>query len=276
MSCDTLNSSAIQLNVSVASLPEGFCPATIQEMANVIGSRFIISPSADFNTFAIGSTAPASNVGPWLKDCLEWFVFDDATATYIPENSVSSGGFKSMEYHTTSGTFTVPDFIFKLRVQLWGGGAGGSTSSAGLAKGGSGAGGYVLSILDVTPGQMIPYTIGAGGAAGSPGAAGGTSTFSTLTAGGGAAGATTIYPTAGGTAAGGTVNIPGQAGGPGDAGSGTGGTGGSSSNGGGGGNNVSPANASIQNGVVPGGGGSGAYDAGTAGSGAGGAVLIEY
>lgn len=122
MSCDTLNSAAIQLNVSVASLPEGFCPANMQELANAIGARLIISPSTDFNSFAIGSTAPASNVGPWLKDCLSWFVFDDSTATYVPIDTQTPGGFKTMEFHSTSGSFTVPNFIYKIRVQLWGGG----------------------------------------------------------------------------------------------------------------------------------------------------------
>lgn len=273
MSCSTLNQTAIQLNVSIASLPEGFCPASMQELASAFASRLIISPSTTFNTFAIGSTAPTSNVGPWLKDCLQWFVFDDATASYIP---TLKGGFDTQEYKTSSGTFTVPDFIYKIRVQVWGGGAGGSNASAGVARGGSGAGGYANKIFDVTPGQMIPYTVGAGGVAGTPGTAGGSSTFLTVIANGGAAGATTIYGTVGGTATGGDMNATGQSGGPGDSASGNGGSGGSSSNGGGGGNFISPANAAIQNGIVPGGAGSGAYDVVVAGAGASGAVLIEY
>lgn len=273
MSCSTLNQTAIQLNVSAASLPEGFCPASMQELANAFAARLIISPSTTFNTFAIGSTAPTSNVGPWLKDCLQWFVFDDATASYVP---TLKGGFDTQEYHTASGTFTVPDFIYKLKVQLWGGGAGGSNASAGVARGGSGAGGYGLKIFDVTPGQMIAYTIGAGGVTGTPGTAGGTSTFLTMTANGGAAGATTIYGTVGGTATGGDMNVTGQSGAQGAAASGSGGAGGSASNGGGGGTFVDPANSAINSGKVPGGGGAGTYDVVVAGNGAGGAVLIEY
>lgn len=245
----------------------------MQELANAIGARLIISPSTDFNTFAIGSTAPQSNVGPWLKDCTEWFVFDDSTATYIPENSISSGGFKTQEYHTTSGAFTVPAFIYKIQVELWGGGAGGSTSTAGVTKGGSGAGGYCNAILTVTPGQMINYTIGTGGASGAPGAAGGTSLFLTLSAGGGVS-ATTPYGALGGVATGGDVNIRGQAGDPGF--SGAGGSGGSSPNGGGGGTFIDPANSTVSSGIVPGGGGAGAYDVTATGSGASGAVLIKY
>lgn len=276
MSCDTLNSSAIQLNVSVASLPEGFCPASMQELANAIGSRLIISPSTDFNTFAIGSTAPASNVGPWLKDCLEWFVFDDSTASYIPAGSVAAGGFKTQEYHTTSGTFTVPDFIYKIEVSIWGGGGGGGVDVAGVATGGGGAGAYATSILSVTPGQMINYTVGAGGASGNPGSAGGTTTFSTLSATGGAGSANgSLYGALGGTASGGDINIDGQSGHNGM--SGAGGAGGSSPVGGPGGTASAAGTPAIVNGKVPGGGGAGDYaSGGDEGDGASGAVLIRY
>lgn len=248
----------------------------MQELANAIGARLIISPSTDFNTFAIGSTAPASNVGPWLKDCLEWFVFDDSTATYIPENSVSSGGFKTQEYHTASGTFTVPDFIYKLRVQLWGGGGGGGVG--GPAPGGGGAGAYGLKIFDVTPGQMIPYTIGAGGASGTPGVAGGSSIFLTMTAGGGSGslGGANNFGVVGGTAVGGDMNITGQSGDAGNSASGFGGAGGDSPNGGGGGTYINPVNSAMTFGKVPGGAGAGSITGSASGDGAGGAILIEY
>lgn len=276
MSCDTLNSSAIQLNVSVASLPEGFCPASMQELANAIGSRLIISPSTDFNTFAIGSTAPASNVGPWLKDCEEWFVFDDSTASYVPASSVASGGFKTQEYHTTSGTFTVPDFIYKIEVSIWGGGGGGGVDAAGISTGGGGGGAYATGILSVTPGQMINYTVGAGGASGNPGSAGGTTTFSTLSATGGAGSANgSPLGGAGGTATGGDINIDGQSGHNGT--SGFGGAGGDSPVGGPGGTAHTSGTASFVNGKIPGGGGAGDYTSGgDEGDGASGAVLIKY
>jgi len=84
-----------------------------------------------------------------------------------------------------SGSFTVPAGVFGIYYRLWaggGGGGGGGTSSAGNA---AGAGGYVEGWLTVTPGQVIPYVVGAGGNAGSTasggtaGTAGGTSTFNT-------------------------------------------------------------------------------------------------
>lgn len=274
MSCSTLTTQSVQLNVTVGSLPEGFCPASMQELADAIGARLIVSPSTEFNTFAIGSTAPASNVGPWLKDCLEWFVFDDATATYVP---ITKGGFNTQEYHTTSGNFIVPDFIYKLEIEIWGGGGGGGTEAGGIPNGGGGGGGYVTAIVDVTPGQNIPYTVGAGGATGAPGVTGGTTSFLTLSAAGGTGGdgGADRDGGLGGAASGGDINIPGQSGGYGNEG---GGSGGDSSNGGAGGNFHNTFSAGVFAGIVPGGGGCGGFSvgAGLGGAGAGGAVRIKY
>lgn len=92
MACTTFNQQPVRLAVTMGALPEGFCPSTIQEMAQAIADRLIITPNQQFSTFVIGSIAPPSNQGPWFKDCEEWFVFDDATGTYVPMtfSSVSS------------------------------------------------------------------------------------------------------------------------------------------------------------------------------------------
>jgi len=248
----------------------------MQELANAIGARLIISPSNNFNTFAIGSIPPQSNVGPWLKDCNQWFVFDDATASYVPIANTTPGGWRNMEFHTTSGTFIVPDFIDKIEVEIWGGGGGGSIGTAGAGRGGGGAGGYSRSILTVTPGQSILYTIGGGGSSGSPGSAGGNSAFLSMTALGGAGAPGTIYGGVGGNATGGIINMRGGSGGVADNATGTGGNGGSSSNGGSGGTDINPLNPLVQDGVVPGGGGAGTGGPTTPGTGASGGVLIRY
>lgn len=92
MSCTTFNQQPVRLAVSMGALPEGFCPASMQELAQAIADRLIVTPNQQFSTFVTGSTAPPSNQGPWFKDCEEWFVFDDATGTYVPMtfSSVSS------------------------------------------------------------------------------------------------------------------------------------------------------------------------------------------
>lgn len=274
MSCSTLNTQAIQLDVSVASLPEGFCPSSMQELANAIGARIIISPSATFNTFAIGSTAPASNVGPWLKDCAAWFVFDDATATYIP---TTKEGFNNQQMFTSSGEFIVPDFIYKLKVSLWGAGGGGA-NAAGTAGAGGGGGSYGQTIFTVTPGQIIPVTVGTGGANGTPGGTGGSSTFLTMTAAGGAGGVG-VAGGNGGTSTGGTVLFPGGA--AGSVISGAGHPVGDAGNGamGGQGGVFELTGFTKINGKFPGGGGApsdATVNSGSAGSGANGAALVEW
>lgn len=273
MSCESLTQQSVRTSFTMGALPEGFCPKTLQEMGEAIVARIISSTGQSFSTFVVGPNPPSSNVGPWLKDCEVWFVWDDATASYRP---MRKGGFDSQEYRTASGTFIVPDFIFKIKVSLWGAGGGGG--GGGTARGGGGGGGFVDGILNVIPGQVIPIVIGTGGAGvvAGAGAAGGNSTFLTLTAGGGGGGSGAVRG-AGGTAAGGTVNMVGGAGEIGVAAGENSGNGGNSSRGGSGGTSSNVASSALSNGIVPGGGGGGSENAAYGvGTGAGGAVEIMY
>lgn len=274
MSCGTLSQSLVGLNVSMASLPEGFCPTSMQDLANAIAARLIVTPNQATSSFAIGSVPPTSNVGPWLKDCEIWFIFDDATATYVP---MRKGGFDSMQYFSANGTFVVPADIFKIKIHAWGAGGGGS---AGGAQSGSGGGGgaYGLVIVDVTPGQNIPLIVGTGGGANTDG---GNTALLTFTAGGGKGAISSTVAGLGGVATGFAVNI---AGGPGmgnvtagltnsdGSGGDAGGWGGS------GGEQTIGATDAGRSGIAPGGGGAGGAQAAntTAGSGAVGGILIEF
>jgi hypothetical protein len=114
---------------------------------------------------------------------------------------------KGLQYFTSSGSFTVPQGIHQIQVEVWGGGGGGSSGSVSLIGNGGGGGGYGMGIFDVTPGDVLSATIGAAGAAGIFGS-GGT----------GGTGGTTSF--------GGVVSATGGAGGV--VGAGSGGTGGSS------------------------------------------------
>jgi len=68
---------------------------------------------------------------------------------------------------TTNGNFTVPAGVTDLTVECWGGGGGGGRSTTDNAgRGGGGGGAYARSSLAVTPGQIIPYTVGVGGSGG--------------------------------------------------------------------------------------------------------------
>jgi len=133
-------------------------------------------------------------------------------------------------YTSGTGSYIVPAGVYSILVEISGGGGGGggiaSSGTSGIqASSGGGAGGYARSIIAVTPGQSISYTVGGAGtgASGANGNAGGNSSFGTLTANGGAGGllqanGTTVLRTAGGAggaAAGGDVNITGSEGSPG-------------------------------------------------------------
>lgn len=281
MSCPAANS-IVRMDVTMGSLPEGFCPATLKELAEAIAARLIVTPNQANSSFASGPIEPSSNQGPWFKNCEELFVFNDATASYQP---ITKSGFNNNEVFEASGTFTVPDNIFFLMVEVWGAGGGGADTAGSINNGGGGAGGYGLQFFSVTPSQSIPVVVGSGGAGGVSGSPGGPSSFLTLSSGGGT-GATTSGiagfsdPGIGGAVTGAKIGITGGRGEPG-ASNVQMGIGGSSPNGGGGGSQTIAATS--MNGIQPGGGGAGGISAtlgaglpGSGGAGAAGRVVVWY
>jgi hypothetical protein len=82
----------------------------------------------------------------------------------------------------TTNNFIVPPGVSQIEVELWGGGSGSFASVSTTPSGGGSGGGYARKLIQgVTPGQMIPVTIGNGGvpgnAGGSPAGPGGTTSF---------------------------------------------------------------------------------------------------
>jgi acyl-[acyl carrier protein]--UDP-N-acetylglucosamine O-acyltransferase len=67
------------------------------------------------------------------------------------------------------GTFTVPDNVHEITVEVWGaggaGGAGGEVTSRG-ATGGGGGGAYARSVAVVEPGDVLDFMVGRGGVTG--------------------------------------------------------------------------------------------------------------
>lgn len=263
----------VRMTVSAGALPEGFCPKSMQELFDAMVQRIIVTPNQVFTSFAMGSLEPTSNVGPWLKDCEEWFVWDDNTSRYRP---IMKQGFNQMQYIQASTTFVVPEFIYSLKIHVWGAGGGGGIPAANGGSGG-GAGGFGMSIVNVMPGQVIPIVIGTGGTGGNPGTAGGATTILGMVANGGGGGDNNANPGTGGTVNGAAFPITGGQGSN-QLGSGYGGIGGMSPQGGPGGTSNLISTPSLD-GRSPGGGGSGGTNGvllGAAGSGANGGVLIEY
>ena len=102
--------------------------------------------------------------------------------------SVAFADYSATVTFTTSGSFTVPQGVTSLNASLTAGGAGGGGGAFTYGGGGGGAGSSISNIIiPVTPGQVISYTVGLGGA-------GGTTGFGTNVPGGiGGNGGNTIF-----------------------------------------------------------------------------------
>lgn len=94
-----------------------------------------------------------------------------------------------------SGTWTVPNGVTEITIEMWGGGGGGSGNNGAQSGAGGGGGGYAMGVYGVTPGTTYAYTVGGGGAAGAagsgPGGNGGTTSFGALMSAAGGLGAST-------------------------------------------------------------------------------------
>lgn len=204
--------------------------------------------------------------------------------------ATGGGGFSNMDVITSSGTWTNPGSVTKVKVTVVGGGGGGGGSgppSGGTGAGGGG-GGTAIEVITI-PTSPVPVTIGGGGSAGpggGGGSSGGTSSFSTYCSATGGGGGPYNYSSPGfgpgGSGSGGTLNFRGGDGNPKAAGRG-GKSGGSylaegvynPSDG------VAGSVAAGQAGRSYGGGGSGGHnDPGfgtqSGGAGAAGVVIVEY
>ncbi|ECD3896174.1 phage tail protein [Salmonella enterica subsp. enterica serovar Gloucester] len=83
-------------------------------------------------------------------------------------NAAAPANHTHTQFFTTNGTFTVPDGVTTLFVEIMGGGGGGAGGSQSInyeARGGH-AGEQIVSIVNVVPGQQFPVKIGAGGSGG--------------------------------------------------------------------------------------------------------------
>lgn len=82
-----------------------------------------------------------------------------------------------------AGNYVVPAGVYRIGVAVWSGGSGGgggASSANGYCGTGAAGPGYAYKEIDVTPGQVIPYVVGAagvGGTAGNSGGAGQTTSF---------------------------------------------------------------------------------------------------
>lgn len=218
---------------------------------------------ADTIEAAVSITVPVSGRVMLVSDGVSnWRVFR-------AESAVQGG----TQIFTSSDTFVVPPGVTRVWVEVAGGGGRGGTSTGG---GGGGSGGRACGWVNVTPGNEVPVTVGAGS---TTGAAGGTSSFgSFMSATGGTSAGMAFQGAFGGIGVGGALNLRG---GSGTSGLGSvsaafeGGCGGSNGLGGGGVGGGGAAHGA--NGGVGGGGGGGAGGSGTLpGNGGAGVVIVMW
>jgi hypothetical protein len=80
---------ATNLYIQASQLPATFKGSPNDLFSEMIKRMKILSPSGT-NFIFIGDTEPTSNVGPWLKNGTQWYVWDTATKKYVPQDISAS------------------------------------------------------------------------------------------------------------------------------------------------------------------------------------------
>ena len=196
------------------------------------------------------------------------FIYDGTDFQLLNPNA--SKLMTNVQVFDTSGNFTVPSGVSRIKVEGWSAGGGGSGGVPSLVSGsGGGAGGYSLNFFDVVEGAVHAITIGAAGVAGvisGGGGNGGATTFGALMS---ITGGTGGIPNGNGGIGGignGIINVQG---GMGNSGTVETGFGGSAPLGGQGGNQTAGP-------IIPGGGGNGGSNNGVGGAGAKGRIIVTW
>lgn len=291
----TAGGTANAMTVTLAPVPASY--------AAIIGApiRILVAATntgaATLNVNGLGAKAikidgaTALRAGDIVSGSVLEVIYDGTAFQLMPtngsvKNTATAVGGATTTLTTGSGVFTVPANIYSLDLELVGSGGGGGYAAAGGANAGGNGGSVVQGRLAVTPGQVIPWSIGApgtGGSAGTQAQAGGDSVFGAWIAKGGTA-PPNVGAVAGSAvaAAGGDVGpdiIQGQQAEAGFIIAGSqqwGGHGGQSAAGGFGGNGARNGGTAGNGGSVPGGGGGGGSNAGLGGPGGSGRIVIKY
>lgn len=80
---------SLQLRFRSHPLPDDW-NGDVWEFQDALTERLVAESGDQIGLFVTGSTAPTSNMGPWLKDGEGWYFWDDTTGTYIPDEAVTA------------------------------------------------------------------------------------------------------------------------------------------------------------------------------------------
>jgi hypothetical protein len=75
----------LQLAVTGAPLAPDFRGTPQEYYEQILTNMRVIFPTGQ-TTFVISDTEPSTNLGPWLKNGSQWYVWDDATKRYVPQD----------------------------------------------------------------------------------------------------------------------------------------------------------------------------------------------
>ena len=180
----TVNQFLVSLNGTVQSPGSSFTvsSSTITFSSNlstgdVIDFIIVFGNSLSAGTPTDGTVSLAKLTATGTKDATTFLRGDNTFAS-------AGGGLQSIQTFTSSGTYTKPSGINKIKVYITGGGGGGGSSNASATNqsgGGGASGGTAIELIDATSITTVTVTIGAGGTAGQSGGSvgghGGTSSF---------------------------------------------------------------------------------------------------
>ena len=182
-SATNVQNALAELDTEKAAVGQQMFLGTTQVAINrTSGALTLAGVSIDGNAATATNAGNANNLG------------GIPAASYALTENLPVSGFSNIQIFTSSGIFTVPDGITKLKVTVVGaGGGGGSGNSGGAGKSG-GSGGSAIAILsNLSSSYSITVGTGGAGAAGfttQSGGTGGTSSFgAAVSATGGAGGA---------------------------------------------------------------------------------------
>jgi hypothetical protein len=194
---------------------------------DAISNEHIATDAVNADSIAANAVG-ASEINVTGNGTAGQYLASDGDGTMTWTTLAAGGGFSNIQVFNSSGTWTNPGNIEKVKVTVVGaGGSGGSSSFVGVASWGGGAGGTAIEVISFPSATNVPVTVGAGGAPktnvfsnntnGVNGDPGGTSSFGaycSATGGQGGWGSPrNTNPTsnsAGGSGSGGNINITGE------------------------------------------------------------------
>ena len=198
-------------DVTIGNLPPGNalgqCFVPMSDTLATIKAR-VSALQVDYANITSKPTIPAAQVNS------DWNAASGLAQ--ILNKPTSLGGLGGMQAFTSSGTFTAPAGVTKVKVTvISGGGGGGGSAQGGCGGAGGCTGGTAIGVKSVTPGASYAVVVGGAGGGGSYrnyGGAGGQSSFggTTIYATGGQPGGPCIGCSGSGAGVGGDLNLTGQ------------------------------------------------------------------